>query len=84
MLYSIFFSPYFNDTAGFLTGLVVPQPEHHIRGSFKKTDIFLPAHAAAAMLQADELLFHFAPTVGADLVAFSHSIIPASPVIYSL
>jgi len=72
MLYSVFFSPYFNDAAGLLTGLVVPQPEHHIRGSLKEPDIFLPAHAAAAMLQADELLFHFAPTIRANLVAFSH------------
>jgi len=81
MLYSVFFSPYLNDTAGFLTGLVVPQPEHHIRGSFKEPDIFLPAHTAATMLQADELLFHLSPTVGADLVAFSHCFI--SPLLHS-
>ena len=52
------------------------QGENHIRRSFKKANVFFPAHAAFAMLQADKLLLHFPAAVRADLIALSHLHIP--------
>ena len=48
------------------------QRKDHIRGSFKESDALFPAHPTAAVLQADELLFHLPPAVWADLVACTH------------
>ena len=47
------------------------QSEHHLSRTFKETLAFFPAHAASAMLQADELLIHFPAAIRADLVAVS-------------
>ena len=48
------------------------QRKDHIRGSFKKSDILFPAHPAAAMLQANELLFHLPPAVWTNFAARAH------------
>ena len=56
----------------FLPDFLSLECEHHIRGPFKVTDISFPAHATFAVLQTNELLFHFATAGGADLIAFSH------------
>jgi len=49
------------------------QRKDHIRGSFKEPDVLFPAHPAAAVLQADELLFHLPPTVWTNFVACTHA-----------
>ncbi len=51
------------------------QAENHIAGAFKKSGVLFPTHAASAVLQADKLLFHFAATAGAGLVAGAHKCI---------
>ena len=50
--------------------------EYHIRGTLKKSPVFVPAHAASAVLQSDELLFHFSAASGADFIAFPHEANP--------
>ena len=50
------------------------QTENHITGTFKKADIAFPAHAALAVLQADELLLHLTSAAGTELIVFTHSI----------
>ena len=49
------------------------QRKDHIRGSFKEPDVLFPAHPTAAVLQADELLFHLPPAVWANFVACTHA-----------
>ena len=51
----------------------------HIIGAFKEANILLPAHAASAMLQADELLLHLSSAVGTNLITGSHNNIPVQP-----
>ena len=48
------------------------EAEYHIWGALKKSPVFDPAHAASAVLQSDELLFHFSAASGADFIAFPH------------
>lgn len=48
------------------------QRKDHILGSLKESDIFFLAHPAAAVLQADELLFHLPPAVWTNFVACAH------------
>ena len=40
------------------------EAEYHIWGALKKSPVFVPAHAASAVLQSDELLFHWRPQFG--------------------
>ena len=49
------------------------QRKDHIQGSFKESAAFFPAHPTAAVLQADELLFHLPPAVWTDFVACTHA-----------
>ena len=44
----------------------------------KKADIPLPAHAAFAVLQANELLLHLTPAARTELIGFAHSICQGS------
>ena len=52
------------------------EAEYHIWGALKKSPVFVPAHAASAVLQSDELLFHFSAASGADFIAFPHEANP--------
>ena len=45
------------------------QSKYHIAGSLKESIAPFPAYVAPAMLQSNELLFHFPAAVGADFVA---------------
>lgn len=63
---------YFNDSAWFLSWAIVEKTKDHIRCSFKESNALFPAHAAPAMLQTNELLFHFSPAYRANLIALSH------------
>ena len=53
------------------------EAEYHIWGALKKSPVFVPAHAASAVLQSDELLFHFPATIRTDFVVSTHIILPA-------
>ena len=63
---------YFNDPTWLLSGAIMPETKDHIRRSFKESNVLFPAYPAPAMLQANELLFHFSPACRANPVALSH------------
>ena len=65
---------YDRDLLYFFSDFLPLERKHHIRCPLKVTDISFPAHTTFAMLQANELLFHFVTADGADLIAFSHAL----------